>query len=412
MKNRMSRCIALMGTVLSLSGFAQVCNELPLYKNGETGAMEMSTATFPEAPEWSANWGEMEALTPPYIRWSGQKDRAGDWTGTLSFAAMPATVQGGNINLKVRSTQNVKFGIWLENGTGRGDTKYFNLEPNRTYALQVAVSELLQGVPATVSKIGVGLFDVAARQYTTLFMDDVSLSCVVSGNSEEHIDYPYTETSPERSSREGKFMESKVPVTSAAYSMDERRKISDSTDASFVLSEEEHRQIQSLVSSENLMAQKSRDGWFRNMYFVERNRLRDSAIANPKALFYEAEVFAAGNDNRAMPLLLGNVDYAYRTCADTACSKMQMMKSRILQAGLPTASVNGSKVTLYYDPYFVCTNRNEVPKVEIYTGNQWKVFPPNSEMEQKFESAGIQKIKVRLSEGGLTVNQNIFVEVK
>jgi hypothetical protein len=30
----------------------------------------------------------------------------------------------------------------------------------------------------------------------------------------------------------------------------------------------------------------------------------------------------------------------------------------------------------------------------------------------EFESAGIQHIKVRLMEGGLTVNQNIAVEVK
>ena len=78
--NRITRCAALVGTVLSLSSFAQVCNEVSLYKNGEAGKME--TSTFPEAPEWSANWGEMEALTPPYIRWSGVKDKAEDWTGT------------------------------------------------------------------------------------------------------------------------------------------------------------------------------------------------------------------------------------------------------------------------------------------------------------------------------------------
>ena len=72
-KVRMSRCAALIGTVLSLSSFAQVCNDVSLYKNGEAGKMETTNMTFPEAPEWSANWGEMnpgerEALTPPYIR--------------------------------------------------------------------------------------------------------------------------------------------------------------------------------------------------------------------------------------------------------------------------------------------------------------------------------------------------------
>ena len=79
MRIRMSRCAALIGAVLSLSSFAQVCNDVSLYKNGETGKMETAGMTFPEAPEWSANWGVlsqggMEALTPPYIRLSGQKE--------------------------------------------------------------------------------------------------------------------------------------------------------------------------------------------------------------------------------------------------------------------------------------------------------------------------------------------------
>ena len=106
MKNRMSRCAALIGTVLSLSSFAQVCNDVSLYKNGEAGKMETTNMTFPEAPEWSANWGEMnpgerEALTPPYIRLSGMKGKAGDWTGLLTLNKLPITVQSGNVLLKV-----------------------------------------------------------------------------------------------------------------------------------------------------------------------------------------------------------------------------------------------------------------------------------------------------------------------
>ena len=93
--NRITRCAALVGTVLSLSSYAQVCNEVSLYKNGESGKMVQST--FPEAPEWNANWGELsqggtEALTPPYIRWSGMKDMAGDWTGLLSLSNLPVSV--------------------------------------------------------------------------------------------------------------------------------------------------------------------------------------------------------------------------------------------------------------------------------------------------------------------------------
>ena len=148
------------------------------------------------------------------------------------------------------------------------------------------------------------------------------------------------------------------------------------------------------------------------MYYVERARLRDSVIANPKALFYEASTFAASTDNRAMPLLLGNVDYAYRAKADTSFSKKELLNTRVLIAGLPSSWVKGASFTLYYDPYFVSTNRKKLPKVEIYTGNRWTVLKANSSLEIVFESAGVQRIPVRLTEGGLVVNQNLFVEVR
>ena len=180
MKSRMSRCAALMGTVLSLSSYAQVCQEISLYKNGESGKMETAGMTFPEAPEWSANWGEMEALTPPYIRWSGMKDKAGDWTGALSLDKLPATVQGGNLSLKVRVTQKAKFGIWLAGNFGNSGVSFYNLEPNRTYSLTAPVESLLGQGKARVEKVGVGLFDVPAHQYTTMFVDDIAFSCGIS----------------------------------------------------------------------------------------------------------------------------------------------------------------------------------------------------------------------------------------
>lgn len=418
MKSRMSRCAALIGTVLSLSGFAQVCNDVSLYKNGEAGKMESTGMTFPEAPEWSANWGEFnqggtEALTPPYIRWSGMKDKAGDWTGLLKLNKLPLTVQSGNVAFKVRSTQKSKFGIWLAGDFGNSGVKFFDIDANKTYSLKVAVAELLGNSAKTVTHVGVGLFDVPAHQYTTLFVDDVSVNCAVSnGAATEVWTYPYSDLEPKSSRREGKFILTPAPVTSAAYSEEKRRKIADSTSANFVLSELEHYQIQKFPNQADLTPQSSRDGWFNNMYFIDRNRLRDSVIANPKGLFYEANEAAAGTDNHEMPLLIGNVDYAYRACNDSACKSVQILNARILQAGLPSASVRGSRLKIFYDPYFICTNRSVLPKVEIYAKNKWQTLEPKSEMLLEFESAGVQSVKVRLSEGGKTVNQTLFVEVK
>ena len=424
MKSRMSRCAALIGTVLSLSSFAQVCNDVSLYKNGEAGKMETAGMTFPEAPEWSANWGEfqqggnvpgeMEALTPPYIRWSGMKDKAGDWTGMLVLNKMPVTVQGGNLTLKVRTTQKGKFGIWLAGTFGNSAAMFFDLEANKTYSLKVPVEELVGGAAKTVEKIGIGLFDVPARQYTTLLVDDISFSCATSGqiSSGEEERYPYSDLNPKASHRDGKFLETPTAMTSAAYSEEMRRKMAASTQADFVLSEIEHRQIESFTGRTGLTPQKSRNGWFRNMYLVDRNRLRDSVIANPKGLFYEAGEAAAEMDKREMPLLIGNVDYAYRMCNDSACNNAQLVNARILQAGLPSASVNGSQLKIFYDPYFVSTNRDVLPRVEIFANKKWQTLEPKSELLVEFESAGVQPINIRLSEGGVNINQTLYVEVK
>lgn len=420
MKNRMSRCAALIGSLLSLSSFAQVCQEVSLYSNGEAGKMEQAGMTFPEAPEWSANWGVMEGLTPPYIRWSGMKNRAGDWTGNLSLSNLPVTVRGGNLSFKVRVTQNAKFGIWLVSQSGSGMVKRFDLDANRTYGLEVPVSELAGAEQVSVKNVGVGLFGVPANQYTTLFVDDISFSCALSGNEAEtayvdgidSVEYVYSDISPERPSRSGKFILSPAPVTSHFYTEAERRAISDSTDALIVVSEQEHLQMVRSIGPESRTPQESRDLWFRNMYFVDRNRLRDSVIANPKGLFYEAGSFSAAMEKQAMPLLLGNVDYAYRECGDTACATHLLKKARFLGAGLPSADINGSVLKVYYDPYFVSTNRRTLPTVEIYVAGNWQRLEPKSEMLLEMDAAGVQQIRLRLSEGGVTVNQNLFVEVK
>ena len=415
MKNRMSRCAALIGTVLSLSSFAQVCQEVSLYKNGETGKMEFAENRFPEAPEWSANWGEMEALTPPYIRLSGQKDRAGDWTGTLSLAHLPVTVQNGNLTLNVRSTQNARFGVWIVGDFGNSAVKYIDLSANRTKSLKIPVADLVGNSKTTVHKIGVGLFDVPAYQYTTLFIDDISIGCVTATGeilSEESFEYPFENIDPTRPSRRGKFTHATTAETTMAYSEEQQQKTKDSTQKDFVISAEEFEQIKNFANADSMTAQKSRDGWFRNMYFIDRNRLKDSVIANPKALFYEATSFAAANDNQSMPLLIGNIDYAYRSYSDSTLQKTVLFNSRILQAGLPSARIKGPHLKIYYDPYFICTNRKTLPKVEIYTNGKWVTLDANSSMDLEFDSAGKQAIKARLSEGGLTVNQNLYVEVK
>ena len=429
--NRMSRCAALMGTLLSLSVFAQECKVVSLYENGgEMGKMEDGKGTFPENPEWNANWGTLGEMKPPYIRLSGQKDNPSDWNGEFSFGKMPLKVSGGNLKMKLRSTRKGDARVWLTGDFGKSSSYAVTLEKDRTYSLEIPVSELAGDGVKNISRVGVGLVGVPAYQYTTLFVDDIFLTCGVSesdanssvwsasgGNRSLPAElleqsYSYSDVPPGTALREGKFMKSPTPETTPADGEDERRKLKESSGFDFVVSPLEYVQLKEFAVASELEPDKSRDGWFRCLYLVERNRLRDNVIANPKALFYEAKTFAAGNDHKAMPLLLANVDYGASLCADSLCSQTKVVPERLLLAGLPAASLRGSVLKLYYDSYFLTTNRKNFPGVEIYVDGVWQKMMPRTELELRFKSAGVQKIKVRLSEGGLTLEQNLFVEVK
>lgn len=418
--NRMSRCAALIGTVLSLSSFAQVCQEVSLYKNGsEIGKMEENNRTFPESPEWGANWGNLGEMVPPYIRLSGQRDVTSDWTGEFSFGNLPVNVSGGNLKVKLRSTQEVSAKVWLTGNFGKSSSHTVNMEKDRTYSLEVPVSGLVGTGVKSVSRIGIGLVKVPAYQYTTLFVDDIAFTCgvvsentsLLQGSSGEAV-YPYSDIQPENAARPAKFRDALARETSAAYSPQERRLLSDSTNMDFVVDLFEHAQIKRYETATDLTPKQSSRGWFSALHKLEVNRLRDSVIANPKELLFQAEAYAASSDKKAVPLLLGNVDYGYRSCADSSCKSQVIRPARLLLAGLPTSVIHGSVFRIFYDPYFLTTNRAKFPAVEVKIKGTWEVLAPKSEKEIQFESAGVQKIQVRLTEGGIITTQTLFVEVK
>ena len=175
MKHRSLRGIAVAGLFLAVAGNAQICNSAVIYDGSRNnGKMEEQGLTFPEAPEWKANWGDFDKMMSPYIRLSGIKNVRGDWTGTLVFDELPASVRGGSLKMAVRATQAAKFGVWLVEAAGAGNVSFRNIEANRTYELDIPIENLLGKTDASVRKVGIGLFGVPANQYTTLFVDNVS----------------------------------------------------------------------------------------------------------------------------------------------------------------------------------------------------------------------------------------------
>ena len=424
MINRMLGRIVSIAVLAAWTAYAQVCEEKVLYSgSGTPGQMESASRTFPEPPEWSANWGEMGSMKPPYIRLSGMKNVKADWIGSLSLAALPRNVQGGSLRLKVRATQKAKFGVWLSGSRGTGNVVFFDISANVTRSLDIPVEKMLGSGLQRVEKVWIGLFGVPANQYTTLFIDDVSLSCTVAAVQEASVEAGavvadsgagFTPTNTVASSpvRKSLCLSSTAVPASAAYSDADRLRLADSTTAQFVLSFTEHWQIRESLEQESCTPAESRRLWYRNMFLVDRNRLQDSAIANPKGVFDEAVAFAAANNYSFMPLLVADVDYAYPECQDSLCSKSSLVKTRLLQAGLPSSFVRGSKLKLVYDPYFAVTRRSSLPQAEVCVAGKCSALSVNGTLELEFESAGVQKVSVRLGSGGETQRQNLYVEVK
>ena len=296
MSNRMLRRIVPIAVFAAVAAYAQVCEEKVLYSGaGTPGQMENASRTFPEPPEWSTNWGEMGAMKPPYIRLSGMKNVKGDWIGALAFTALPKDVQGGALRLKVRATQKVKFGVWLSGAKGTGNVVFNDISANVTRSLEIPVEKMLGSGRQRVEKVWIGLFGVPANQYTTLFVDDVSLTCTVKAETVSSVVDPVpansgagfapTNTVAMSPVRKPLCLSSSVNPSSAAYSNADRKRLSDLTTSAFVLSDKEHRQIRESLEQEKCTPAESRRLWYRNMFFVDRNRLQDSAIANPKGVF-------------------------------------------------------------------------------------------------------------------------------
>ena len=428
MANRMFKGIVLMSALLALQGNAKECKGVALYSDGSNGGqMVQSGMTFPEMPEWKANWGYLDGMEPPYIRLSGMKNLQGDWKGLLSFPALPLHVDDGVLRLKVRATQNVTLGLWLVDGTKNSKVHYVDLTANTTQSLKIALSNFGVSGGMNVSNIGVGLFHVPQYQYTTLFIDDVGFSCVgtgvsssssgtvVSGDSSgssDAFDYEFSNVESYSERRDARFLPTLETEFSAAYSEQKRNELLSRTNTDFLVSELEHLKIVNTVRAAEMTAKKSRTTWYDNLYTVVRNRLRENIVANPKQLYFEAEAIAAESDYSVIPLLVADLDYAYSACADSSCRIMQVVNAHLLTAGLPTSFVRGSKMSLLLDPYFVVTKQKSLPSISVCVSGTCKSITPKERIELEFASTGTQKLVVKMNHDGRSIEQNLFVEVR
>jgi hypothetical protein len=279
-----------------------------------------------------------------------------------------------------------------------------------------------------VLNVGIGLFHVPQYQYTTLFVDDVGFSCVktnVGGSSSSvasssssvhandgYLEYEFSNVESWSEKRDARYLPSLESNFTAAYSEPKRISLLSKTNGDFVVSELEHLKIVNTVRATDMLPAKSRTSWYDNLYSVVRNRLRENVVANPKQLYFEAEAIAAASDYTVIPLLVADLDYAYNACADSLCSTMQIVNAHLLEAGLPTSFVRGSKVSFVLDPYFVVTKQRTLPSISVCVSGTCSSLPMKGRLDLEFPSSGKQKIVIKMKNGGQTVEQNLFVEVK
>ena len=299
-----------------------------------------------------------------------------------------------------------------------------NLTANKTHALEIPLSSLGVTGAIDVVNLGVGLFQVPQNQYTTLFIDDIGFSCAKSGanlggtsatvgvDGAKHWEYEFSNVEAWSEKREARLLPALEPEFSAAYTPQERNSLISTVNADFLVNELEHLKIVNSIRASEMSAKKSRLTWYDNMYSVVRNRLRENAVANPKQLYFEAEAIAANSDYTVIPLLVADLDYVYKACADETCGSTQNVNAHLLMAGLPTSFVRSSKISFVLDPYFVVTKQRELPSVSVCISGTCKSISPKERLELEFPSSGLQKIIVKLKSGMHNVEQNLFVEVK
>jgi hypothetical protein len=340
-----------------------------------------------------------------------------DWTGSLVFDALPATVQGGSLKLKVRSTQAANFGVWLSGAGGNGKISFHTLAAGKAQSLEIPITDLLGSGNVEVDKVGIGLFGVPANQYTTLFVDDIELTCVQEGGAVaaaggSAAPYVFMDINPASPVREGLFEDVYERPVKSRYTAPERQSLKDKTQARFVVPEENHLKILGFKNADSLSTQKSWRGWYNSLFLVEKGRLEEGYIPNSKRIFEEAETVAAATDYTTLPVLLADVNYGVAYCGDSACTGQEIEDYRLTLVGLPMPYVQGSKIRLVYDPYFTVAPSGKLPRLEFCTAGKCLELDPKSEGILEFDSAGIQKILVQIHLENQTLKQNLFVEVR
>lgn len=427
----------VLGTLVSASIAVAApgdCVDSELYSGlaSQSVFMDEVSRTWPEAPEYFTNWGMLDGMQPPYIRLSGQRDVVQDWKGVLHFSNY--VVNGGNLQLQVYATVAVELAVSVITSEGESTGKIIAIEGLKTKDLSIPLSELGVSTPIQIEGVAVALIQVPKSQYTTVFFDDVRLTCAQSieedpENSDEHpaklladsyLFIPVNASSAERIESPTTFIPDYAYSIKSNAELEYQRPLSATK---IVVSATEHEELIAsfLVNPESPKA--SVDLWSDNLHELSKARLQDSVIANPSEMVQLADFVAADANHQLVPLLIADVDYEAMPCDAVqdslqseylpSCEGLPLERDRYSHVALPVARLNGSKIAFVYDPQFLVTNRTEsLPIIEAFISDEWVTMDPSSTTVVEFSQAGINQIRFRLRRGSHVTENFVLVEVQ
>lgn len=417
MNTRVIQAMQIMALFFSVSLYANHNGVIDLYPGN--GYSNTSLSTFPEVPEWNANWGNKGGLEPPYIRFSGQKNQDSDWETKLHFEKLPVVTEAGDsLSITVFVTENLDIELSL----GENSQKVLvSLQGGKAKEIKLPIEKFFNTLPQKISTLNVKLVNVPGWHYVTLLLGKISIQSkgnfsspgetetVLQVETEEFLLSKTEFSKPSRIHLENLF---NPPYSRGGYSKEKRDSLKVFSSSKIFLEESDDLQFSALVENN------TNANFIQKLYLLSRNSIQDSVLANPRTLWRDGKQLAAANDYSLLPILAADIEYEAAECnslaGDSTCANYGVVKKHFLGAAPITDYVYGSKIQIVLDPYFFLTNRKgELPfELEISLAGKNYQLNGASVVDVEFPQLGFFEMIIRVRRAGKQTEWKYLVEVK